>query len=279
MPTLVLGASGNVGGMLCTLLAAAGEEIGAASRKPVEAAGPRVRHVRFDYDDPSSWDAALDGMDRVFMIPKVGDPYPDQTLVPFIDRMAAAGVERVVFLTAMALDQDWRVLKFAEDHLIGSSLVWTVIRPNWFTTVLAPGFLQNAIRAGKIALPAGEAKVSFIDARDIAAVAATALGDDRPAGRQLTLTGPKAYGWAEVAAMVSDGIGRQVVYDDVPEAGFRDGLLKAGVQPYRVEQMLQMLRAVRNGLHARVTTDVETVLGRPARTLPDFVEEHIEAWR
>ena len=275
MTVLVIGAAGNVGGgVLAGLLDRNVPAIAAQhSRTP---AGPaRV----LDYDAPETWEPALAGVTAVFMIPKSGDPYPDRTLSPFIRTAQASGIRRVVLLTAMALDKDWRVLKTAEDSLIASGLDYVILRPNWLLQNLLSGPLRQSVTNGVIAQPVGGAPVSFVDTRDCADVAIVGLLEDRLLGQKLTLTGPESLTWPDFCARLGAAAGHEVRFVDVPEAEFREKMLAAGLQPYRMEQLQQMNRASRNGLHSEVTSAIPDVLGRPARSVGAFAKEFAGYWK
>ena len=208
------------------------------------------------------------------MIPKVGDPYPDETLVPFIDTAVDAGVERIVFSTAMGLDTEWRVLCFAENHLINSGLEFTILRPGWFMQNFTHGFLAGSVKSGFIAFPAGPGcRLSFIDTRDIASVAKLALCADDLLSGEFTLTGPESLSWEQTASLLSDACGRTISYNEITEKELRDTLLSQGTRPYRVEQMDQMMRGMRNGLYGNVTDAVPKILGKPAAGLKAYLSE------
>lgn len=278
---LIVGGSGNIGSGVISLLQQQGLSTRLATRN-LQGLVPEhgVEPVYFDYDAPESWLPALSGIQCVFMIPKVGDPYPDQTVIPFMECAKQAGVERIVFSTAMGLDKDWRVLAVAEDHLMQSGVNYTILRPGWFMQNFNPGYMLHAIRRGVISLPGTlDCKLSFIDTRDISAVAVAALLNDGHFGKAYTLTGPEAFTWPQTAVMLSEACGYQVQYVNVSEKESREGLLALGTSPYRVEQMLQMMRAMRDGIYGEVTTAVRDVLGREAISLRQFIAENAHAWK
>ena len=277
---LVVGASGNIGAQVARLLDRDGKQIKTASRHPARLtklanAAPNY----FDFDDPDSWPEALKHVSHLFMIPKVGDPYPDQTIIPFIDRAIESGVRRIVFSTAMGLDKDWRVLAVAEQHLIDSGVGSTILRPGWFMQNFNPGFLLTSVRAGTIRMPGLSSRISFIDTRDIARAAVTALFDDSHAGKAYTLTGSESLSWEDTARTLSAACGRDISYIDTTIEEIRDNLLQLGEQPYRVEQMVQMLRATENNLYADISQDVNTVTGQDPIRFLRFAEENAGAWR
>lgn len=274
---LIIGSTGNIGASVVENLGADDVTLRLASRTPerVTSNHPLRKPVYFDYDAPASWPTALEGTSRVFMIPKAGDPYPEKTLIPFMDLAKQSGVERIVFSTAMGLDRDWRVLAAAEDHLVKTGLDFTILRPGWFMQNFTTGFQLASVKSGVIALPGSSAcQLSLIDTRDIGACAATALVKDNHIGNVYTLSGPEVLNWEQICEMLSDAAGYSVQYANTPEKPLRDFLLTHGTSPYRVEQMMLMMRSMRDGIYAEVTKHVEEILGRPAISFAQHLDNY-----
>jgi uncharacterized protein YbjT (DUF2867 family) len=166
---LVLGATGQVGRLLVPALAAKGERVRAASRGGEAFGG--ARGVRFDYRDLATHAAAFEGVDRVFALLPAGQLDSPGLFGPVIDRAAAQGA-KVGDDDRMGVDADESIpYRRAERLLEAGGASWVVIRPNWFMDNFHT-YLAEGLRRGEIALPAGEGRTSFIDARDIAASAA-----------------------------------------------------------------------------------------------------------
>ena len=101
---LVIGATGNVGRPLVSLLARGGKPVKAATRHPeTYTAAPGIEAVAFDYDNPDTWSAALDGIGRLFLLAQGAGNEPDQAMIPFLNQAQAAGVGYVVLMTAMGM--------------------------------------------------------------------------------------------------------------------------------------------------------------------------------
>ncbi|MDX1530712.1 MAG: SDR family oxidoreductase [Rhodothermales bacterium] len=281
MPTaLVVGATGNVGSRLVPHLARRGHTVRAATRDPDAYDGADAEPVRFDYDDRATWPAALDGADHLFLIPKNADPEPEQTLIPFLDAAEEAGVERVVLMTAVGVENTERGLRTVEEHLDGLSVDATILRPNWFMQNFYPGWLYPMIQhGGTITLPAGEARTAFVDAEDIAEMAAAVLTEDGHAGAAYTVSGPEALTYGEAAAVLSDASGRTITYQSVPDSAMREALADQGWYDEQAELMADLFAAVRQNYAAETGGDVEHVLGRPPRSLRRYAEAHADAFR
>jgi uncharacterized protein YbjT (DUF2867 family) len=275
---LIIGATGNVGSRLAAHLAARGHTVRAATRSADDYDGPGTA-VAFDYDDRATWGPALDGADGVFALAKSADREPQHYLVPFIDRAHEVGVERFVLMTAAGVEYTEAGFRRVERHLEASDLGWTILRPSWFMQNFYPGFLYPMIRnGGTIYLPAGDGASAFIDAEDIAAVAAEALTDDAHRGQAYTLTGPKALTYGEAVGALSTVAGREVRYQPIPDEAFRQSLADAGWLPGQIETMSVLFGTVRDGAAAHTSDAVERVTGRPPRSLQTFAREHADAF-
>jgi uncharacterized protein YbjT (DUF2867 family) len=280
--TLVVGATGNVGRRLVEILAAQGVAVKAATRQPAGYDGPQgVETVDFDLDRPETFGAALAGVSHVFVIARSGDAQPEKALSAFFDQAKAAGVQHVVFLTAAGVEMNEEVgLRKAERHLMASGLDYTLLRPTWFMQNFSSGFIQPMIaQMGAIYLPAGDGKTSFIDAGDIAAVAAAALTQPGHAGQAYTLTGGEALSYDEAAAVIAEVAGRPVGYVAIPNEAFRQSLVDNGWPAESAGFMAGLFQPVEQGWAAAVSPAVATILGRAPVTFRQFASENAASWR
>lgn len=280
---LVIGATGTVGGHLAEELARRGEWVRAATRDPARAArrsGGAVEPVAFDLERPETFAPALAGVGRVFLIARPGDEEADRVAAPLIDEMRRRGVRRVVNLTAIGVEQrDDMALRKVELLVEASGVPFTHLRPNFFMQVFSTGPLLAALRAtGALHLPAEGARISYIDARDIAAAAAVALTEPGHTGKAYTLTGPEPLDHHEVARALSEAAGRPIRYVPISEDAARGAIAASGLSAPRVERLIGFYRLVRKGLAAPVSPDVEAILGRPAGSFAQFARDHASCW-
>lgn len=280
--TLIVGATGNVGRRLAEILTSQGIGVKAASRQPASYAGPQdAVAVAFDLDRPETFGPALQGVDRAFVIARSGDAQPQATLNPFFDQARAAGVEHVVFLTAAGVEMNEEAgLRQAERHLMASGLAYTILRPTWFMQNFSAGFIQPMIaQMGAIYLPAGDGKTSFIDASDIAAVAAAVLTQPGHAGQEYALTGGESLSYAEAATVISQVAGRPISYVAISSDEFRQSLTRNGWPAESADFMAGLFRPVEQGWAASVSPDVESILGRKPITFQQFASDNAAVWR
>jgi uncharacterized protein YbjT (DUF2867 family) len=280
---LVIGATGSVGSELVTLLSRMGHRVRAATREPSAARSPHgaVEFVRFDFERPQTFAAALDGVDRVFLIARPGDDHADLAAYPLIDEMKRQGVRHVVNLSAMGAEsRDDFALRKVERYLEDSEVGFTHLRPNFFMQVFSSGPLLLDIRStGAIHIPAANARLSFIDVRDIAAVAAATLTERGHTGKAYTLTGVHALDHHEIAQAISRASGRTVQYVPIDEEAARRALEAAGLSPERTERLLGFYRLVREEFCAPVSSDVQTLLGRAPISFAQFASDNASCWR
>lgn len=272
---LVIGASGNVGTELSRLLAGAGHRLRRATRRtPTE-----PDQVRLDAVSGEGLYTAMAGADAAFLLAPPGHANQDVLLVPMIDAAKAARVGKVVLMTAMGANADEASpLRKAERHLEASGLAFNVIRPNWFMQNFHTFWLQGIREAGTIFLPVGQAKGSFIDARDIADVAARLLTSHELDGRDFDLTGLEALDHDQVAATLSRVTGRRIRFQDITPEAMRQGLLGAGLPADYAEFLVTILGFFRAGYAERITEAVARITGHAPRSFEAYARDHKAAW-
>jgi len=272
MPTiLVTGATGKVGAQLVSILVTGGAAVRAAVAPPTapgELAALGAELARFDYDDPASARAALVGVDRLFIIaPPTLAP---ATMSDLLDAAGAAGVRFIGKLSTMGASPD-SPIQLGRAHAATDEL----LRPTVFMDNLV-AFAAGSIRdRGAFFGASGDGRVSWVSSRDLAEVAAAVLLE--PAahrGQTYRLTGPEPLSCPDVAAILSEIVGRPIHYVDLPPDQLRASLIERGI-PAPFADGLVTLEAVKaSGELAAVSPAVEQVLGRPGERYRDFLRRH-----
>ncbi|MDH7800246.1 MULTISPECIES: SDR family oxidoreductase [unclassified Rhizobium] len=271
---LVIGSTGTIGTPLVKALLAKGESVKAASRTGKAADG--AEGVRFDYTDASTYADAFDGADRLFLILAGGRLDAIDALTPVVEEAARRKV-KIVFLSVFGVDADDSIpYRQIELKIIASGVPYVILRPNWFADNFHT-YWKAGIEHGEIAVPAGEGKSSFIDVRDIADSAAAALTSNAFDGKAFNLTGPRAIGYSEAAAIISQAIGKLVGYSAVSDEVFIGILTGAGVPKDYASFLASIFHPVREGWTSAVTGDVETLTGHAPRSLETYVADHLDA--
>lgn len=279
---LVTGATGNVGSELIKQLVAQDVPIKAAVRN-LEKAGSmgwkNVERVFFDYTKPETFEAAFADVERVFVVPPPITPRQHEVLIPMLDAAKQAGIRHIVNLSTMSVEHDETLpLRLAEKYLEESGMTYTLLRPNWFMQN-CNGFLLGSINGqGGIYVPAADAKTSFIDIRDIAAVAVAALTTEAYDNRTYTLTGGKALDRYEMAEILSAVSGKDLHYVPMSDDDMRAALKSAGLPDENSEMLIRLYQFVRQGWTAPVSPDVANVLGREPITFEQYAQDYAECW-
>ena len=259
-PILVLGANGKTGGRVLDRLRAAGHAV---------RVGSRSAQPRFDWEDRTTWTAALDGVRAVYVAyqPDLCVPGAVETVTAFYDAAAEAGVERVVLLSGRGEPE----AQDAEKALQATALDWTIVRASWFFQNFSENYFLDEIVAGAITLPEGLAPEPFIDADDIADIAAEALVDTRHSRKLYELTGSQAFTFPEAIAQISAATNRQIDCNIISMDDYAKLLSEAGLPPDLSWLVIYLFTTVLDGRNTPIAHGVEQALGRPPRTFADYV--------
>jgi uncharacterized protein YbjT (DUF2867 family) len=279
---LVTGSTGDVGTNVVRELRGESVAVRAFVRDPDRAAallGPDVPLAIGDFGEPESIRQALEGVDRVFLA-CANDPRQVEYETNVIDAAADASVVRVVKLSAVGAEKgspldfwDWQGR--IEEHLRASGLPSVILRPTSYMTKLL-GSPEAIKHSGKLFAPAGDAKISLIDPRDVASVAAVALTQDGHEGRTYVLSGPEAITFAEIAEELSSATGRPVEYVDVPDEAARQGMLQAGLPEWLADNLVTLFRLIRQGAASEITDTVRELTGRAPHSFAAFARANRE---
>lgn len=272
MTILITAATGTVGRTLASYLSAAGEPVRALVRDPERAREvlPEVVGLAAgDFADHDSIASAMRGVRQVFL---AAPNHPDQVAweVGVIDAARAAGVRRIVKLSAHGADPDsevafWAAHAAIEDRLAGSGLDWVSLRPTTYATTALGGFDGTVLAA-----PATGARISFIDPDDVASVATAVLFDPHWQG-VLTLTGPAVLDFDEVASVLSDLVDREIPFVPVPDDAARAAFTAMGLPSWYADNVVRVFGALRAGVADLTTDTVQQITGRPARPLTEVL--------
>ncbi len=281
-PVLVTGATGNVGGAVARSLLAAGLPVRVAGTDParLRARFPAAEAVRLDFLDARTFPAAVAGAGGLFLLrpPPISRVGP--TLNALVDAAARHGVGHVVFASVAGADTN-RIVPHhrVETHLRTAGVPWTVLRPGFFAQNLADAYRRDIREQNRIFLPAGRGRAAFVDTRDIGDVAAAVLAD--PAAHTeagYTLTGPAALGFDEVAAVLTEVLGRPIRYQRATVPAYLRHLRRQRVGWAQAIVQTVLHTGLRRGQAERVDPTLPRLLGRPARTLEEYVRDHRELW-
>ncbi len=283
---LVIGGGSRTGRELARLLRGRGEKVRMLTRpkkagEAGEAGEPGT--VVGDLASPASLDAAMAGVTRVFLL---SSPAHDEGAWHrnAIDAAARAGVRHLVRSSILGADahSKARFIRHhgeSDDYLRASGVPFTVIRPNFYMHNVTAGWAPALDPRGNYYAPAGDALLSMVDARDVAAVAAAVLTGRRHAGKTYDVTGPAPVSHAQACEKLGERLGRPVRYVPVDDDTARSAMLGAGLNTWFTDALVELYQDYRrsgaDGYAARVHGAVHEITGRPARTLDQALDDEL----
>jgi uncharacterized protein YbjT (DUF2867 family) len=280
---LVIGGRSKIGAALIDELLDRDQQVRALVRAGEAAQGlpAAVEAVTGDLGDEDSLMMAMDGAEKVFLL---SSPHADAVRWHrnAVDAARRTDVRLVVRSSILGADRE-SPAEFISAHtscdryLEDSGIPHVIVRPNLFLQNIPESTIPSIDPSGAFYANAGNARISMVDTRDVAALAACALTEPGHAGRNYDATGPEALSYADVARKLTAALGRQVSYVDAPDDAVRQALLTAGLSQWFADALVGLYQDYRHsgtdGYAAQVTNAIEQVTGRPPRTLDDLLRE------
>ena len=281
---LVTGATGNNGSELIKRLSGAGIPVRGMVRKQPDAsynALPNVEFITADFAEGGSIRRALEGIESAFLVTNSSERVQEQQL-RFVEEARASKLQRIVYLSQLHADKDSpvRFLRYhavIEEAIASSGIAFTHLRPNLMMQALL-GFRSAIAGEGRLYAPIGQARVSIVDIRDIAAVAMAALTQDGHEGSTYDLTGPEALTHQEMAACLSQALGKPVSFVDIAPEAMRKALLSFKVPEWQADGLIEDYAHYRRGEAADISRAIEQITGTPPRTFLTFAQDSAQAF-
>jgi uncharacterized protein YbjT (DUF2867 family) len=248
------------------------------------AAGTGVAVRALDFADRTTWARALAGADRVVLI--LPDAITDvgRAVLPFIDQaLEEAGVRQIVFLAGPGAPVDPRSPNgLVARYLERTRAPYTILRPSILMQSLTTRYRDDIRVRGEIVLPAAGGTAAFVDADDVGRAVAAVLGglggEAGQLGKTYALAGEQRVGFAQVAELLSAVLGRPIRYTAIGEARYLELAAEQGVPTAEAQALAARYRRMRRGLPGLPSRGIRRLTGRPATSLPDFVERNRQTW-
>lgn len=257
-PILVIGSTGKTGSRIVKSLNDKGFSVREGSRNAA---------VPFDWEQPETWKAALEGVTAAYVsyFPDLAFPGAADKIRALTELAAKSGVRKLVLLSGRGEAH----AVACEEIVRNSGLAFTLVRASWFAQNFSEGYLLPPVLDGVVALPAGDIKEPIADVDDIAEVAVAALIDDRHDGELYEVTGPRLLSFAEAAAEISAAAGIPVHYQPITLEQFHAGMVEIG-GPMIADVFTEICRETLDGHNAYLTDGVQRALGREPRDFAEF---------
>ena len=273
MRILVTGGTGKTGRRVAARLQANGHQQVIASRSSDNG-------VAFEWKNPATHAAAARGIDAAYLVAPSGEFDLVAAMRPFIDTLIHAGVGRLVLLSAASIDKGGPMMGAVHAYLADHAARWTVLRPSWFmqnfseqqhrATILAEDAIYSA---------AGDGRVGWIDADDIAAVASAVLTDELRENGDLVLTGPDTLNYDTLAATIGEAVGRTITHERLTVDQLAKRFEAGGMPSAYAATLAGMDAAIAAGEGDFVSTTVPAIIGAPATSFARFVADNRAAWQ
>jgi uncharacterized protein YbjT (DUF2867 family) len=287
---LVTGATGTVGKEVVKQLSAKGQTIRAAARSANDDKTfgnlNGVQVVQLDYETPASLALALKGVDSLFLLTPFQSNMVDLTSnlareaknarVKYIVKQSVMGAEAEPGITPSRLHRQ------AEKIIEESQIPFTFLRPNFFMQNFVNFFAQTIKNQDAFYLAAGDGKVSFVDVRDIAAVAVHSLVDgvgSQHEGKAYDITGGEALSYGQAAEVLSSEVGKKINYMNISDDDARKGMKDTGADDWTINSMIELFEIIRAGYASAVSPIVEQITGHKPVTFEQFAKDHAGAFR
>lgn len=278
---LITGATGTIGRDLTAILSSRNIPFRAMVRS-LDHAGklsalPGAELVTGDFNDPSSLESALAGMERAFLLTHSSELAEKQQST-FVEVAAKTGLKHIVKLSQWAADVDSpvRFLRYhavVENLIRDSGMTFTFLRPNLFMQGLL-GFRDSIVHQGKFFGAIGEARVSMVDTRDIARVAVAALTEPGHEEKTYDLTGPEALSHRDLAEKLSVALGRTIEFVDVPSEILREMLMGSGFPEWQADGLVEDYAHYKRGEAAVVSGGIfDAIMQKPTK-LDAFLSDY-----
>ncbi|MBL7472032.1 NmrA family NAD(P)-binding protein [Robertkochia sediminum] len=260
---LIIGGTGKTGSRVAQNLRREGHNVRVVGRRTVPA---------FDWEHPETYDAALIGIDRAYIVyyPDLAVPGARDAISTLTAKALKAGLEKVVLLSGKGEKE----AEACEAIVAHSGLNYTLVRASWFNQNFSEGAFLESVLNGAVALPMPEAEIPFVDADDIADVVTKVLVDDSYNGQTITVTGPEKLTFKEVVGMMAEASGKDIAYIPVSIEDFKQGMRDAGLPDDYVWLFGYLFKDVLgNPENQEVSDDVAKVLGRPPVSFESYAEK------
>jgi uncharacterized protein YbjT (DUF2867 family) len=279
---LITGSTGTLGSALYRKLKDGNTNVVAAARNVNSAKqklGEDAEVVPFDFADQSTYENAIKNVDSVFIVGPTLNLQVDQLIIPFLDFLKANGILRIVYISAMGLDKipELPFHSVIEKKLADDSFAYTVLRPTFFAENFKNFEWENITERGIIYTTGGTGKTGFVAVDDIVNVAATVLTEQGHEHKIYELTGTRLYSYDEVASLLTEITGKQVVYPNPTPEEFKSVLHSAGAPAMVADYMNLVYRLIRDNQVNYLTDTVTAITGKRPMHLKAVLERDFQA--
>ncbi|ADL53565.1 NmrA family NAD(P)-binding protein [Clostridium cellulovorans] len=281
---LVTGATSNIGSEVLRLLSMDEVEVRGATddlREARKVLPKGIELVRFDFKEKDTYEKALEGVKKVLIIAPPEDIDVKEHVFPFIDKAKQMGVLQIIFISILGIDKNPLAQhRRIEKYLKEIEVPYTIIRPSYFMQKLNTMYRHEIKVQGKIMIPAGKAKINFIDVRDVAAFTARVICEENEHFNMIyKVTGKEAITYHEAAEIFSNTAGKNVEYVNPKIKEFKQLMVKKGLEGEKLKRITRLCITSRLGIGRKVTNDFKKVMGTDPKSFEHYINDYKNMWK
>ena len=237
--------------------------------------GSRSSEPPFDWNNSKTWEAALEGVDKIYITyqPDLAVPGALQSIEKLINLAKNKNLKKVVLLSG----KGEREAELCEQVVIHSGLDHTIVRASWFSQNFSESFFLEPIQQGFVALPQADVQVPYVDTGDIADVVVEALLHDIHNGKIYQLTGPSTLSFKEAIAEIAKATNREIEFMPITIDQYVTAMKEQGI-PADFVWLVEYLftEVLGNPMVSEISNDIEKVLKRKPKSFLDYVSETVK---
>ncbi|MCH2195823.1 NmrA family NAD(P)-binding protein [Kordia sp.] len=234
--------------------------------------GSRTASPSFDWYNRETWVHALQGIEKMYVTyyPDLAVPGAKEAIESLTYLAKELGVQKMVLLSGKGEIE----AEACEKIVMNSGIDYTIVRASWFNQNWSESFFLEPILSGEVALPMSDVLIPFVDANDIAEVAAIVLLDDAFNGEIIEVTGPELITFKDIVNIISKTSNKKLNFHDITLQQYVEGMKQMQL-PNDVVWLIEYLftHVLTNPKNQLVVNDVERVLGRKATTFLAYAKE------
>jgi len=248
-----------------------------------------VEIVNMDYNKPETIADALNHVNKLFLLTLPSPNMADISSSLVKEAKKRNDLKHIVKLSVLEADAEpgttiGRLHRQEEKIIEESGIPYTFLRSGAFMRNFVNFFGQTIKNESAFYLPAGDGRVSFVDVRDIAAVATEILltksnGSQQQKNKAYDITGHDALSYSQAAEILSGGIGKKISYIDIGEEDARRGMKKMGMEDWLIDAIMEFYYIIRTGHASRTTNAIEQITGRKPVSFEQFVRDYASSFR
>jgi uncharacterized protein YbjT (DUF2867 family) len=282
---LITGSTGNVGSQVVKQLSSFSGSVRAAVQSKNRAddiKNTKAELVEMNFNKSDTIEAAFKDIQKLFLL----TPFvPDMVEMSksLIREAKKANVNHIVKQSAFGSDLEDGITmnklhRQVEEAIISSGINYTFLRPMSFMQNYL-GLGDSIKSQGVFYAPLIDSRTSFVDVRDIAAVAVEALTKSGHENKAYNITGPEAVSNYDIANILSKTTGRKITYVNISDDDARKGMKENGMQEWTINALMELYNFQKAGKASNVSLDVERVTNRKPISFEQFTKDYSETFR